>query len=516
MPPQTQTVVLCHVCGALGAHAEHIFAANLTDVVSAACVNAQGTSGEIQVLNLIEVAARHPDGPDAFGLHGINSEHLEVDARIRSGRQTAKRALYSTAGGARFSLALISVLRLARDIADRRRSRAVTLDDVVLACLQSAAGDAGIDLLQRLVFEGRQRPSPRQSYNDRSLTVAAGTGRGHDAPSTNIEQLSRELLEARAETARLAAHVVALTAAITPQARGAPASVGTARDAPAAWRGVESSVRGKNPCLLVSRTSLFTLPTAHIPAGEQLMVAVTNREHNGARATGGSTRNRLSFASLRRRATARTSSRSDWHTRDSSQARDDERTFETSRPASRAVSWHRRHSESESSREYMGYAEPSRAAARRESRPRDKRFYLTLDNDIVDAPSIGARTAERLRGAGIHTVRDILEANAGGLAASLKSRSITGATIAIWQHQARLVVTVPFLRGSHAQLLVGAGFTMPDEIASADGATLLASILRFAQTRDGQSVLRSGPPPDLEKVVAWARNAAEAEIERAA
>ncbi|MGD9784706.1 MAG: DUF4332 domain-containing protein [Hyphomicrobiaceae bacterium] len=147
---------------------------------------------------------------------------------------------------------------------------------------------------------------------------------------------------------------------------------------------------------------------------------------------------------------------------------------------------------------------------------REKRFYLALDHDIAHAPSIGPRTAERLRAAGVVKVRDLMTADLAGVAASVPVRYVTEVALRDWRDQARLVCTVPFLRGTHAQLLVGAGYRSPEAVAAADPVELMSAILRFATTREGQSVLRSGPPPDSDKVKGWMLNAAEAEPARAA
>ena len=145
-----------------------------------------------------------------------------------------------------------------------------------------------------------------------------------------------------------------------------------------------------------------------------------------------------------------------------------------------------------------------------------KRFYLHIDDEIVRAPSIGPRTAERLTPHGIEQVSDLLAADAADLAERINARHITTQRIEDWQMQARLVCTVPWLRGTHAQLLVGAGYTTPGDICSVSGDKLSADILKFASTRDGQRVLRAGPPPEMEKILRWAENAAAAELDRAA
>jgi hypothetical protein len=83
------------------------------------------------------------------------------------------------------------------------------------------------------------------------------------------------------------------------------------------------------------------------------------------------------------------------------------------------------------------------------------------------------------------------------------ARNITAEALADWQDQARLVCTVPGLRGTHAQLLVGAGYRSADAIAAAEPDKLCADVLNFAASTPGQRVLRSGDPPDIEKIKAW-------------
>lgn len=138
------------------------------------------------------------------------------------------------------------------------------------------------------------------------------------------------------------------------------------------------------------------------------------------------------------------------------------------------------------------------------------RFNLSFADDVERAPSIGPKTAERLNKAGISTVADLIAADAATLAASLASRLVAAADIADWQAQARLVASVPGLRGSSAQLLVAAGFRSLEEIADAEPDTLCAAVLKTAATEAGQRILRDGYAPDIEKIKSWADNARKA------
>ena len=134
---------------------------------------------------------------------------------------------------------------------------------------------------------------------------------------------------------------------------------------------------------------------------------------------------------------------------------------------------------------------------------RAPKVYLALGDDVERAPSIGAKTARRLATVGVTTVEDFLEEDADQLATMLGQRSLTGRMLRDWQDQARLVMAVAGLRGTHAQLLVGAGYRNARAIADADADALCAAIAKFATTREGQSILRDGDAPDIGKIKGW-------------
>ena len=75
------------------------------------------------------------------------------------------------------------------------------------------------------------------------------------------------------------------------------------------------------------------------------------------------------------------------------------------------------------------------------------RFFLHRESPVVDAPSIGAKMAERLSGIGIETVDDLLNADPESVAEELDHRRVDAETIEAWQHQATLVCGIPMLRG---------------------------------------------------------------------
>lgn len=121
----------------------------------------------------------------------------------------------------------------------------------------------------------------------------------------------------------------------------------------------------------------------------------------------------------------------------------------------------------------------------------------------MDAPSIGARMAERLQAVGIETVDDLLQGDPGLLASQLDYRRIDAELITTWQQQASLVCRVPMLRGHDAQLLVAAGITTPEEVADYAADELFALIEPIATSSEGQRILRGGKDPDLQEIADW-------------
>ena len=139
-----------------------------------------------------------------------------------------------------------------------------------------------------------------------------------------------------------------------------------------------------------------------------------------------------------------------------------------------------------------------------------RKYYLSEGDDLEAAPSIGPKMAERFASFGVKTVSDFLDMSPDAIAAKLGDRNIDGSLIEEWQYQALMVMEVAGLRGTHAQLLVGAGYLTAEAVALADPVQLSADVLKYATTTDGKRVLRDGNPPDIEKIKTWVSWAAEA------
>lgn len=122
---------------------------------------------------------------------------------------------------------------------------------------------------------------------------------------------------------------------------------------------------------------------------------------------------------------------------------------------------------------------------------------------LVDAPSIGPKTAKRFEKIGVFTVGDFLTADPAHLAIQLATRWVTVQLLSDWQGQARLVCEVPSLRGFEAQLLVAANCRSGADLATRDPRGLFARITAIVPTSEGERILRNSSAPLLDNVIDW-------------
>ncbi|MFG0335837.1 MAG: DUF4332 domain-containing protein, partial [Maioricimonas sp. JB049] len=131
------------------------------------------------------------------------------------------------------------------------------------------------------------------------------------------------------------------------------------------------------------------------------------------------------------------------------------------------------------------------------------RFWLSPEDPLVDAPSIGSKTARRLRRVRMRTVADLLECDPYDVSDVLDVHYMDGETIRSWQEQASLMCRVPGLRGHDAQILVACGITEPEDLAVADVDELTEQCRQFVESDEGQRLLRDPLPPTPDEVAAW-------------
>jgi len=117
---------------------------------------------------------------------------------------------------------------------------------------------------------------------------------------------------------------------------------------------------------------------------------------------------------------------------------------------------------------------------------------LLRTSPVVDAPSIGPKTAKRLESVAIYTIGDLLEADAKATADALNVRYIKTNILTDWQDQTRLMLEAPGLRVLDSQILVGAGIRSVDELAKASAKSVLNAATSFLDTPKGARVLWGG------------------------
>lgn len=160
------------------------------------------------------------------------------------------------------------------------------------------------------------------------------------------------------------------------------------------------------------------------------------------------------------------------------------------------------------------------AAAKPSAKPAltqpELKYFLDRNRPIQDAPSIGSKTAERMKAAGVHTVGELLAAHPDKLAPKLNATHIVPDVIRQWQAEATLCCRVAGLRGHDVQILVACGIDQPAELAEIEVEELLELIQPFVDSPDGKRVLRSNAPPNVEEVSAWIAAARQARSLKAA
>jgi hypothetical protein len=143
-------------------------------------------------------------------------------------------------------------------------------------------------------------------------------------------------------------------------------------------------------------------------------------------------------------------------------------------------------------------------------------FYLDSEAKVVDAPSIGPRSAERLESVGVVLVSDLLAVDPRELAGRLENRRMSTKMITTWQQQALLVCRVPQLRGHDAQVLVAIGVTDAASLAAIDPQNLWGQVERFVDSTAGKRIIRNSNPPDFEEVYHWIESARQTRMLNAA
>jgi hypothetical protein len=135
---------------------------------------------------------------------------------------------------------------------------------------------------------------------------------------------------------------------------------------------------------------------------------------------------------------------------------------------------------------------------------------LTRESPVVDAPSIGPKTATRLEDVGIFTIGDLLDCDIEETAFLLDVHYIDSETLRDWQDQTKLMMDVPGLRVHDVQIMVGAGIRTSKELAEAPARTLFLLATEFLNSPEGERVRRGDDLFMEEEVEEWIERAREA------
>jgi len=128
---------------------------------------------------------------------------------------------------------------------------------------------------------------------------------------------------------------------------------------------------------------------------------------------------------------------------------------------------------------------------------------LAANAPVVDAPSIGPKTAKRLEAVGVRTVADLLRLEPEEGEEQIDARHISADVIRSWQAQAQLACTVPGLKSREAQALAACGVNDAQELASLDASELCEAVAQWGLSDEGQRAWGNAPAPTADDVATW-------------
>lgn len=133
----------------------------------------------------------------------------------------------------------------------------------------------------------------------------------------------------------------------------------------------------------------------------------------------------------------------------------------------------------------------------------DNAYALDPESPVVDAPSIGPKTARRLEAVGVHTISDLLALPPATGAVLINQKHISAQLISDWQSQALLACTVPGLKSREAQALVACGVRDAQELIVREPAALAAAIGEWIGAPDAERAWGAAPAPTEADIAAW-------------
>jgi hypothetical protein len=139
-------------------------------------------------------------------------------------------------------------------------------------------------------------------------------------------------------------------------------------------------------------------------------------------------------------------------------------------------------------REPIGKPAPKLKLAEHPVDPREEQdiYYLSIEAALAEFPVLGGDTGAIFSTIGIHTVGDLLEAEAGDVARRLKRPPVTADAVRLWQQHTSLMCYVPGVSLGDAQVLAACGVGSPEALYAGDMRLLSETVQRFLASDRGR------------------------------
>lgn len=136
----------------------------------------------------------------------------------------------------------------------------------------------------------------------------------------------------------------------------------------------------------------------------------------------------------------------------------------------------------------------------------------TLKSNACDVLGLGPRAAGRLATVGVRNVADLLAAKPQAAA----DKQFSAETIAAWQREARLIVSLPTLPSDAARLLAAVGISSAERLARSTPTELIAKLEALWRESESQSWIAKQTKPTSAEVCTWISLAINPSLQEAA
>lgn len=120
-------------------------------------------------------------------------------------------------------------------------------------------------------------------------------------------------------------------------------------------------------------------------------------------------------------------------------------------------------------------------------------YYLSLADSLAEFPVLGRDTAAIFAALNLHSVDDLLAANASEVARGLSRLEVSAATVRLWQSHMSLMAFVPGVSLVDAQVLAACDVASPDSLYTIDVRLLADAVARFLGSDRGRRFASSSP-----------------------